>query len=118
MPDLDPTSTAALVIRLAAMADDRQFQLDSAETFLRYLKGPYPAAVGLAPSQGESAWLVAYAILYRRQTFRGALVVGHANCDTARAILANDALYHVLSYDVKWPVTEYTAGGRGVIGGP
>jgi hypothetical protein len=57
-------------------------------------------------------------MLYRRQTFKGKLVVAVACVEIAKCLLAQDAQYQVLLYDQRHPVTEYTAGGRGVKAGP
>ena len=115
---LDIATTTALVARLAAMADDETFQLESAPTTWRYTPGRYPAADALKPPVGEQPYCVAYRIMYRRQTFKGVLVVGAAYVDIAKSLLAQDALYQVQRYEWLNPWTEYTAGGKGVRGGP
>jgi hypothetical protein len=115
---LDPCSTAQLVAWLTERADDRQFVLESADTFWRLAPGRFPAALSLAPAAGERALMVAYAMLYRRQTFRGCMVVGRAYLTIAQGLLAQDARFQVQLYDLRNPVTPYTPGGRGVVGGP
>lgn len=123
MPPLDPASTAALVASLASMADDGEFVLESAPTFFRLLgpalsPGMYPAALVVQPAPGEQAYLVGFAMMYRRQVFRGLLVCGLANVPTAKGLLAQNAQYQVQVYDQRHPVTPYTAGGSGVKAGP
>lgn len=115
---LSPADTAALVTSLAARADDKLFQLDSAATSLRAMLNQYPAAPSLLPAPGEQPYLVAYCIVYRRITWSGGLVVARANIPTAEAILAQDAEFQIDLYDLRNPVTEYTPGGRGVQSGP
>lgn len=118
MPSFDPTDTAALVAKLAAMADDKTFQMATAETPLRYLSGRFPIAPALQPQQGETAWLVGYLMMYRRQVFRGQLVVAFTHIDTAKAVLAQDAWFQVRTYDLRNPWSYETAGGSGVRAGP
>ena len=118
MPPLDPASTAALVALLAAQADDKQFILESVATHFRFFQSRFPAAVALAPQTGEQAYLVAYAMLYRRIPFRGGMVVGASSVTMAKGLLAQDAQFQTQSYDQKHPFTEYTPGGNGTFVGP
>jgi hypothetical protein len=113
--DFSAASTATIVARLACMADDRQFRLESAETFLRFTPKVYPCAQSIAPRTGEPAYMVGYCLLYRRHVFRGLLVCGLAYMGIAEAILANDALFQVEHYDQQHPRTEYSISE---VGGP
>ena len=114
----DPESQAELVAQLITLADDGKFPLESAPTTIRSMPSIYAAAQQLLPAPGEQPYLVAYTFLYRRIMFSGGLVCGAANIPIAEGILAQDALFQQQLYDLRNPVTEYTAGGWGVIGGP
>jgi len=118
MASVDLATTAALVSKLSSMADDEVFQLESAPSEWRYTPSRYPGSDALKPPMGEQAYCVAYSMLYRRQKLRGNIIVGKAYVDIARGLLAQDAMYQVQLFDLRNPVTEYTAGGRGVRGGP
>lgn len=113
----DPAELAALCAWLARQSDDGQFVLEAALSAWQFTQ-QYPAAMSLAPGLGQQAWAVGYRMLYRRQTFKGQLVVAVACVEIAKCLLAQDAQYQVLLYDQRHPVTEYTAGGRGVKAGP
>jgi len=115
MPPIDPASTAALVAELAAMADDGVFLLQSAATDkVALLNRRYPLALAIRPAAGEQPYLVGYRMTYRRVVFGGHLVCGAANIGMAEGVLALDAQFLVRQYDLRHPVTEYTAGGGGV----
>ena len=115
----DPATTAAAIAQLAAQADDLKFTITNKVTSLRlYQPGRFPAALSLAPKADETAYLVWYAMLYRRLLFSGGLVVGLVNVGIAEGLLVEDAQFRVAMYDVKHPVNEYTPGGRGVKSGP
>jgi hypothetical protein len=115
----DPVSVAAEVAVLAARADDLQFTVVVEPTSLRALNvDRYPAARSLLPLVGQTAYVVCYAILYRRVTFGGGMVVSQTNVTLATGLLAEEATFQLALYDLRNPVTEYTPGGRGVVSGP
>jgi hypothetical protein len=114
----DPDSTAALVAQLAATADDGKFNLEAVETTIRSMPSIYTVANGILPAPGERPYIVAYTFLYRRVTFSGGLICGQANIPIAQGTLAQDALFQQQLYDLRNPVTAYTAGGSGVVSGP
>lgn len=115
----DPQSVAALVASIAQQTDDLEYHQEIAPTDLRAVNlERYPAASTLLPAAGDTPLLVRYWVVYRRVRFCGELVVGLANVATAIGILAEDSLFQIQSYDLRFPVTPYTPGGRGVVSGP
>jgi len=114
----DPESTAELVAQLAALADDGKFNLEAVATTVRSMPSVYAVASSILPAPGEQAYVVAYTFLYRRVTFSGGLVCGLSSISVAEGTLAQDALYQQQLYDLRNPVTAYTAGGAGVQSGP
>jgi hypothetical protein len=114
----DLTQIPVLRAQLAAMADDRQFLLESAATFWRATPtGRFPAALSLAPVAAEEGVMVAYRVQYRRLVWRGHIVVGPANVPIAQLLLAQDALFQLQQYERDHP-PQYLPGGPGVKAGP
>ena len=129
MDSFDPQELAWLVVWLASRADDKRFDLDAQPSTWRYavptqLSPRSLEAAGLAPQPGQIAWVVGYAIIYRRQHFHAHLVVAEAWVEMAKCVLAQDARFQLESYDQQHPWYgdeggEYvTAGGKGVRAGP